>query len=86
MQTLDRWNYEKRCYEAYSIPQDWDVSTSLLGPNPINCAGCGARASVDEVYISLEIHTPIGFGYYVCEICHEAELKRKLRAAENHGH
>lgn len=84
MRTLDRWNYRKRRYVDYGVPPEWNVSASRAdGAEIIDCASCGESLPVDEAYTSLEIHTPMGFGYHVCWVCHEAEIKRKLRAAEH---
>lgn len=66
------------------MPASWDVrSYSEDMDAMVNCAGCGYRLPFGEMYTSLAIHAlPSGFGYGVCEICHEAEIKRDLRAKE----
>lgn len=68
-----KWNPKKREYTPYELPEgailyssDMDVVTP--------CAQCGRKITFGSGYTSKQIHTEIGFGYPVCENCHEKEL------------
>lgn len=84
MKILQKWNIEKDEYEPYGVPDDWNVKTySDDMDEVINCAQCGKKIACGEGYTSLEVHTPAGFGYSVCEDCYfNGEVKRKM---ENGG-
>lgn len=76
---LNKWNYQLRSYEDYEVPDDWYLP--LLSDDmeeKINCAKCGAFIKFGDSYTSSEIHTAMGFGYYVCEKCHEEEWKHRI--------
>lgn len=76
--TLSKWNYEKHNYEDYEIPDDWYVTTFEMDMDKIvHCPHCGRQGKFGDTYTSLEIHTPIGIGYSVCEDCYEQEWKRR---------
>ena len=74
---LSRWNPKKRCYEDHEIPNDWSIASMWFGRNFwVDCASCGACIPPEEAYTSLEIHSPSGFGYFVCEKCYNEECER----------
>lgn len=85
MRMLSRWSPERHKYEPYGIPPEWIVTNYETDMDAhINCAACEALVTYGETYTSLQIHAlPSGFGYAVCAICHEAEVKRELRARES---
>lgn len=75
---LKKWNYKIHRYENYWIPNDFNCKTFSRDMNEeINCPHCGNKVKFGECYTSKEIHTDIGFGYAVCEKCHEKEWKKK---------
>lgn len=77
MVVVDKWNYEKRAYEPYMIPDEW--YTPLFTDNMdeiVNCAACGRELKFGDCYTSKEIHTGIGLGYNVCGSCYEKEWER----------
>ena len=84
MNQLNRWNPETREYEPYGVPSEWNVSTYGSDMEAqVNCAGCGHVMAFGDTYTSRFIHArSSGFGYGVCDICHEAEVKHDLRAME----
>ena len=82
--TLQKWDYEQHKYLPYFAPADWKIS--LLSQDMdefINCCQCGEEVKFGDTYTSQEIHTEVGFGYCVCEKCHEAEMIRKYREVKN---
>ena len=75
---LQKWNYKKHDYEDYKVPDEWNVKTYGNGMEEIiNCAQCGKKLKFGDSYISLEVHTEMGFGYSVCEKCYEKEWIRR---------
>ena len=78
---LNKWNYEKHGYDSYVVPDNWNVKVG--GDNLdeiIHCASCGREGKFGDTYTSLEIHTPLyGFGYAVCEDCHNKEWERRRK-------
>lgn len=80
---LRKWNWKKSCYEAYEVPDDWEVKAfSLDMEEEINCAQCGKRISFGSSYTSREVHTDSGLGYPVCEDCHNEEIRREKQKKE----
>lgn len=77
--TLKKWNYSTHTYDPYEPPVPCRVGTFFADFNQlINCASCGSELKYGDSYSSLEIHTPMGFGYCVCETCHAKEFERRL--------
>ncbi len=78
-----KWNFAKIRYEPYMIPDEWHcplVSDDM--DEPINCASCGKGMTFGEGYTSRAIHTPGGFGYFVCEDCLQKEIMAERTARE----
>lgn len=77
--TLRKWNYETHKYEEYKTPTEWDCRYYGNDMSEIiNCCQCGKETVFGDSFSSAEVHTLIGFGYMVCENCHDVEMKRKL--------
>lgn len=78
---LDKWDYDAGRYLPMEVPDEWNVTISSYDLDEvINCPQCGCELTVGESYTSLEIHTPFfGFGYFVCEKCHKAEVQRNMK-------
>lgn len=73
---MQKWNFNKREYEPYSVPADWNCKTYSVDMDEIvNCPHCGRQVTFGECYTSRQIHTEHGFGYAVCESCYEDEWK-----------
>ena len=75
---VGKWNYETRDYDPYNIPDDW--YTPLISDDmdeEVNCCQCGRKLRFGDTYTSQEIHSGIGFGFNVCEECHELEWERR---------
>lgn len=68
---LRKWNYEKREYEPYEVPDSWSVKTYSDDMDEIvNCCQCGRELPFGECYTSHEVHTEHGMGYAVCGKCY----------------
>lgn len=86
---LRKWNYDVRSYEHYEVSDEWDCRYYGNDMSEmINCVQCGNKVRFGDCYSSQEVHTDMGFGYMVCEECHEVEMKRQVfdymkRGAEN---
>lgn len=75
---LQKWNYNKHAYENYEVPDNWICKCYSNNMDEIvNCPHCGKQITFCEGYTSMEIHTDLGFGYAVCEECHNKEFERK---------
>ena len=75
---VGKWNYETRDYDPYRIPEDWH--TPLYSDDmdeKVNCCQCGEIVRFGDTYTSQEIHNRLGFGFNVCEDCHEREIERR---------
>jgi len=74
---LNKWNYQKREYEPYEVPDDWNVKTYSNDMDEIvNCPHCGKPLPFGDSYTSREIHTKFGMGFAVCSECYEQEWER----------
>ena len=77
---IGRWNYQKKDYEPYRIPDDWKISVYCSDMDElINCPHCGKEITFGEGYTSREIRNHMGFGYSVCRDCYEEEWERELK-------
>ena len=78
MGLLRKWKYDKHKYEPYKIPDTWNCKMYSENMDEIiNCCQCGKKIKFGDTYTSLEIHNNIGFGYAVCEKCHNLEIKKR---------
>ena len=78
---MQRWNFNTREYEPYSVPADWNCKTYSVDMDEIvNCPHCGRQVAFGECYTSRQIHTEHGFGYAVCESCYEDEWRAERSA------
>jgi len=77
---LQKWNPEKRCYEPYSVPGEWNIPLLCDSESEIiNCAQCGKRIAYGQSYTSRQVHTLYGLGYGVCGDCNKRELEEERR-------
>ena len=51
----------------------------------VNCAQCGKELVYADSYTSLEVQTPLGFGYAVCADCYEKEWQRRRARMQKEG-
>ena len=72
-----KWNTKTRKYEEYELPEGAVTYIEDLS-TVIPCASCGKPVVAGDTYTSLEIHTPGGFGYLVCDDCYKNEMERKF--------
>ena len=78
---LRKWNYEKREYEPYEIPNDWNVKAySEDMDEMVTCPHCGRDFHYGNGLTSHEIHNEYGLGYAVCEECYGQEMGRYMKA------
>lgn len=81
---MQKWNYEEHKYEPYTPPKGCKIPT-LFSPIPlnkkINCVSCNKKITYGDAYTSKEIHDSFGygFGYSVCEECHNEEMQRYFK-------
>lgn len=78
-----KWDFARHRYEPYMIPDEWHcplVSDDM--DEPINCASCGKEMTFGKGYTSIAIHTPGGFGYFVCKDCMEKEWQDRRAVKE----
>lgn len=84
MKVYQKWNYETHKYDDYLVPDDKILKTYSNDMNEIvNCCQCLKEMTFGEGYTSMEVHTPIGFGYAVCEECYQKEMERRLNDKNN---
>ena len=76
---MKKWNPEKQAYEPYIAPPGYVTFYETDMGRLINCASCGKEITFGSGYTSLQIHNTCGFGYSVCETCHEAELQEEMK-------
>ena len=76
---IQKWNPELHKYEPYDPPPGYITKYENDMDRLINCASCGKQITFGEGYSSLHIHDYFGFGYSVCENCHESELQEERR-------
>ena len=77
---LRKWNYEKRIYEPYEIPDSWNVALMKQElEDEVDCCECGKTIKFGESYTSVRVHNHIGLGYAVCEECYEKEWKERRK-------
>lgn len=78
MREIGRWCYSTHSYEPYFVPPNWKIVLYTDNMDePINCTSCGKPMTYGQGYTSRELHSPVGFGYPVCESCYAEENKRK---------
>lgn len=81
---LRKWNYKKRQYDPYEVPDSWNVKTYTSNMDEIvNCPHCGKEVKFGDCYTSHEIHTQYGFGYGVCEDCYFKDENKRYYAEKN---
>ena len=80
MQKFRKWNYQTHKYDDYFVPDDKILKTYSNDMNEIvNCCQCLKEIKYGDSYTSKEVHTPIGFGYAVCEDCYKQEWERRRK-------
>lgn len=75
---IRKWNWRAHEYEPYQPDPSWNIV--LYSPDmdlSINCTSCGTPMTYGQGYTSRELHTSVGLGYPVCEICYEEERNRE---------
>lgn len=79
---LNKYNYEKHKYEEIEFEDNkYNFKTYSNDMDEIvNCPQCLKEIKFGEAYTSQEYQTlPFGFGYAVCEKCHNEELERRKK-------
>jgi hypothetical protein len=71
-----KWNFKKREYDPYALPEGASCYEDEMD-TVIACAQCGKKMTFGDGYTSRQIHTDMGFGFAVCEKCYEKEWKEE---------
>ena len=84
MKTLRKYDFYKREYHDYEVPDYWNVKTYCDDmAEIINCAQCGKEIPFGESYTSRQVHTEHGFGYGVCRYCNWLEFIQERGSLES---
>ena len=76
---MKKYNIYTREYEPYSIPEHWICPLYSNNMNEVvNCSSCGKLILFGNGFTSRLIHSDKGFGYSVCEECHDKEVKEEM--------
>lgn len=73
------WIEHENRYIPYELPEGSCLYCNDMNKE-ITCARCGKKVNYGDTYTSRCIHNDIGFGYAVCEKCHEQEYKEYFRS------
>lgn len=76
---MEKWNNEKGCFEPYTVPSTWRPLVYTSKRDFINCASCGKVIWFCKSKPSKIIINSTGFGYGICQECHDAEQKKLLK-------
>lgn len=79
---LRKWNYEKRTYTPYEIPDNKELNIKLYSNDMdeiVNCPRCLNKVRYGETYTSLEFHNNFGLGFPVCKECYQKEWEERRR-------
>lgn len=87
MPWVKKWDYKKRDYVPYQIPDNWHCPMVAADMTEIvNCASCGKEMTFGEGYNSRVIHGTLGFSYTVCESCMNKEWAAENAARKEKQH
>ena len=80
MKFLQRWDYDLHKYIPFVVPNEcvFKIYSNNMD-DIINCCQCFKEMKFVEGYTSMEVHTGAGFGYAVCEKCHDEEWERRRK-------
>ena len=73
--TLRKWNFPLHKYEI--VRNEWDLILAPPESTTTRCASCKESLLVDISYSSIQWCNDVGFGFPVCEKCHEEEFKQR---------
>lgn len=76
MKLAEKKNRELDVYEICYIPDGAVLSQSNMDELVV-CAQCGRPLRYGDSYCSMEIFSGGGFGYAVCDSCHQEEKYRR---------
>ncbi len=68
-----RWDFARREYDEVEIADTCSTYKDDFD-SEVTCPGCGKPVKFGDTYTSRQWHDRVGFGYGVCEKCHDAEL------------
>lgn len=78
---VGRWNYETHEYDNYEPAFPIKLYTEDM-EEIVHCTNCGVLLPFGRCFTSRELHTPVGMGYPVCEVCYEQETERDRKYRE----
>ncbi len=67
-----KWDFEKCRYDEVDIPDTCSNYKDNFSEE-VTCPNCGRQVRYGDTYTSRRWHDRVGFGYGVCERCHELE-------------
>lgn len=75
---LRRWDYKTSSYLPHLMPAGNYKTYGEDMDEVVNCAQCGKTLLYGKAYVSMEVHTDMGFGYAVCGSCYDGEMYRRV--------
>lgn len=79
---LYKWNYNTHKYDKVVLPEGNYKTYSSNMEEIVNCPQCLKELPYGETFTSHEFHTPLGFGYGVCQECSDKEWERRIKAKQ----
>ncbi len=79
-----RRDFARREYDEVEIA-DTCCNYSSDMDKTVTCPGCGCDVRYGDTFTSRRFHDSVGFGYGVCEACHEREFLDRSRASLESG-
>lgn len=76
----EKWDWSGKQYRPYRLPKGCKILITDDMEAEAVCAQCGKHLPLGQTYTSLEVHTPRGLGYPVCEGCYIEEMARRIEA------
>lgn len=76
------YDWKRREYRPYRLPVGSSVDPQEN--ETVTCARCGKPVGFMDSWTSMAIHSPMGFGYAVCNECHEAEWDEREKYDEKY--
>lgn len=77
--TAYMWDFGRHAYDLVELPEGCSTYRDDFD-ELVTCPGCGGRLRFADTYTSRRFHDRVGFGYGVCEKCHDQEMKDEYDA------
>ncbi len=79
-----RWDFARREYDEVEIADTCSTYKDDF-ESEVTCPGCGRALPFGHTFTSFMYHDRVGFGYGVCEACHDREFLDRLCASRESG-